>query len=158
MLKALAGCSLAMLILVSLPGCASLRRSLAQEPEAKLKELRVESVSLSGVELALEIEVFNPNRYTLKLLELNYQVHAFDTMLGEGTFQDDFEVPGRKSRVLSIPFHVRTRAALNMARHFMAENEAIEAKLQGDLRIGTAVGSWQVTFDETKSIKNPFND
>ncbi|MFW7380778.1 MAG: LEA type 2 family protein [Oligoflexus sp.] len=145
------------MILFLLSACAGLQKLFFEKPEAQVKEVKLSKLSLTAVELDVDVEVHNPNRFTLKLLSLNYQVQALGVVLGEGAYHGDFQVPAGESAVVTLPVRVRSASAFELGKHFLSKpSDEVVAEMSGDLKFQTPLGAWDFDFSDKQRIANPF--
>lgn len=146
-----------LLAIFLLSGCTTLLQTIAEKPETSLKDVKVTKIGLSALDLDIVLDIHNPNRFQLALLELNYEIVALDMLIGEGRFGEGFHIPAGESRELTIPLSVQPRAALNLARHLLNSQSDVLAELKGGLRFDTPLGPFRVALKEEKIISNPLS-
>ena len=60
-------------------GCSALGKAAFQQPVVNLKDVTVQGVGLTGGQLAVKLNVYNPNGYRLDATRLSYNVQVGDS-------------------------------------------------------------------------------
>lgn len=141
--------ALALLLLVS--GCA-----LAYEkPTVTVAQVRLASLGLAGGELAVSLEVENPNRYALESRDFRYALAfaeggsdapAWRTLV-EGRLDQVVRVPARDVMPLevTVPFDA---ASVGAALARLLRQGELEYRFTGELLAGTPLGERRIPFDQ----------
>src|SRR6476661_431934 len=85
-------------------GCSTLGKAAFQQPVVNLKDVAVQGVGLTGGQLAVKLNVFNPNGYRLDATRLSYNVQVGDNVaLANGILDSQFTVQSGDSTTVTIP-------------------------------------------------------
>jgi LEA14-like dessication related protein len=98
--RALATCTA---LAFSAAGCASVGRSVFEQPVVSFKDLRVNGLGLQGGSLDVVLNVYNPNRYALNATRLTYRLMVDSVPLGTGALDQRFVVQRGDSAVVRLP-------------------------------------------------------
>lgn len=95
-----------LVILGLLSGCASLAGQLIEKPRISFDRLIIRDVSLTGQTLVFCFKVANPNRLSLRLVNLDYELGAGGQELGLGRLKAPLTVAGGSSAVIELPLRL----------------------------------------------------
>src|SRR6476660_369426 len=86
--------------------CTALGKQAFQQPVVQLKDVTVQGIGLTGGNLAVKLNVFNPNGYRLDATRLTYNLTVGDnnaTNLATGVLDSQFTVQSGDSTTVTIP-------------------------------------------------------
>src|SRR5215218_9029269 len=101
--------ALAMTLALLLTGCGG---SIFKQPEITLESVQIGGLGLSGGTLVVDLQVVNPNRFSLSANRLNYDLQlrdpetATDTTWSDfasGAYEQPFSVGGGETAHVQIP-------------------------------------------------------
>ncbi len=108
-------------------------------PALRVQALRLERLSLRGAELALNLEVDNPNVFLLFLNTLDYELSVDGERWAAGTVRKPVEVDRESASTLEIPIELDL---LNMGRSvygMLTESSQLDYGLSVDIGVGTSL-------------------
>ncbi len=79
---------------------------LPQLPEVSLQGVRVQQLTMSGAQLALDLRVKNANRFPIRFSGLDYQLKLGDAPLVQGQSSQAFAVEPNQSGTLRLPINI----------------------------------------------------
>jgi LEA14-like dessication related protein len=133
-------------------GCSTLGRAAFQQPIVNLKDVAVQGVGLTGGQLAVKLNVYNPNGYRLDATRLSYNVQVGDggngVNLATGTVDNRFTVLSGDSTTVTIPVSF-TYAGIGAAGRELLNSGAVPYRVNGDVTVGTVVGNFTVPYSST---------
>ena len=133
-------------------GCSTLGKAAFQQPVVNLKDVTVQGVGLTGGQLAVKLNVYNPNGYRLDATRLSYNVQVGDSgngvSLATGTLDSQFTVQSGDSTTVSIPVSF-TYAGIGAAGRQLLNSGAVPYRVNGDVTVGTVVGNFTVPYSST---------
>ena len=133
-------------------GCSTLGKAAFQQPVVKLKDVAVQGVGLTGGQLAVKLNVFNPNGYRLDATRLSYNVQVGDNVnLATGVLDSQFTVQSGDSTTVTIPVSF-TYAGIGAAGRQLMNSGAVPYRVNGDVTVGTVVGNFTVPYSSTGSF------
>lgn len=134
---------------VSTAGCSALGRQAFKEPIVRLQNVRLNGVGLTGGNLDVKLSVYNPNGYRLDATRMTYNVLVGDSVqFATGTVADRFTVQSNDSSIVTIPVSF-TYAGVGAAGRQLINSGGVNYRVQGDVTVGTVVGSFSVPYTST---------
>ena len=132
--------------------CSALGKAAFQQPVVNLKDVSVQGVGLTGGQLAVKLNVFNPNGYRLDATRLSYNVQVGDNgsgvNLATGILDSQFTVQSGDSTTVTIPVSF-TYAGIGAAGRQLLNSGAVPYRVNGDVTVGTVVGNFTVPYSST---------
>jgi LEA14-like dessication related protein len=109
-------------------------------------------VGLTGGQLAVKLNVYNPNGFRLDATRLTYNLAVGDnagaTNLATGTLDSRFTVQSGDSTTVTIPVSF-TYAGIGAAGRQLINTGGVPYRVNGDVTVGTVVGNFTVPFSST---------
>jgi LEA14-like dessication related protein len=129
--------------------CSVLGRQAFQQPVVQLKDVAVQGVGLTGGNLAVKLNVFNPNKYRLDATRMTYNVLVGDQVnLATGVVDSRFTVQSGDSTTVTIPVSF-TYTGIGAAGRQLLNTGGVNYKVNGDVTVGTVVGNFTVPYSST---------
>lgn len=130
-------------------GCGALGKQAFQQPVVQLKDVAVQGVGLTGGNLAVKLNVYNPNAYRLDATRLTYNVQIGDNVnLATGVVDSRFTVQSGDSTTVNIPVSF-TYAGIGAAGRQLLNTGGVNYHVSGDVTVGTVVGNFTVPYSST---------
>jgi LEA14-like dessication related protein len=130
-------------------GCSALGKAAFQQPVVQLKDVAVQGVGLTGGNLAVKLNVYNPNGFRLDATRLTYAVAIGDNVnLATGAMDSRFTVQSGDSTTVTIPVSF-TYAGIGAAGRQLMNTGAVDYHVTGDVTVGTPIGNFTVPFSST---------
>lgn len=130
-------------------GCSALGRQVFKEPVVRLENVRLNGVGLTGGNLDVRLSVYNPNGYRLDATQMTYNLLVGDSVrFAQGTLDSRFTVNGNDSSVVTIPVSF-TYNGIGAAGRQLLNTGGVNYRVTGEVRVGTAIGSWNVPYSST---------
>jgi LEA14-like dessication related protein len=133
-------------------GCSTLGKAAFQQPVVNLKDVTVQGVGLTGGQLAVKLNVYNPNGYRLDATRLSYNVQVGDSGngvdLANGILDGQWSVQSGDSTTVTIPVSF-TYAGIGAAGRQLLNSGAVPYRVNGDVTVGTVVGNFTVPYSST---------
>ena len=89
-----------------------------QSPDAELRNIRIETLSLTSAELVLDVEVHNPNGIALPIGAIDYDLKSRQVPLIAGRSVIEQTVPATQSRTVAVPLTLVFADLLSAAQQF----------------------------------------
>jgi LEA14-like dessication related protein len=138
--------------IVTTVACSALGKQAFQQPVVNLKDVTVQGVGLTGGQLGVKLNVYNPNGYRLDATRMTYRVVVGDnnsaTDLANGTYDSQFTVQSGESTTVMIPVSF-TYAGIGAAGRQLMNSGAVPYRVNGDVTVGTVVGNFTVPYSST---------
>jgi len=129
--------------------CSTLGRAAFADPVVTLKNVQVSSLGLTGGNLNVILNVYNPNGYRLDATRLSYSVAVGDNVnLATGVLDSQFTVQSGDSTIVTIPVSF-TYAGIGAAGRQLLNQGAVPYRVNGDVTVGTVVGNFTVPYSST---------
>jgi LEA14-like dessication related protein len=135
----IARCILPLAVCLPLTGCsfvAGVAGNL-ESPGIELQASKVESISLTVVQLVFDLAIHNPNSFALTPHALRYRLRVGQAVVAEGAIDVAVTVPPRASNSMRLPIAVRQDRLSDAAQGTMSLGE-----IPYDLDVWLAVDSW----------------
>ena len=130
-------------------GCSMLGKQAFQQPVVQLKDVAVQSVGLTGGNLAVKLNVFNPNAYRLDATRMTYSVTVGENVgLATGVVDNRFTVQSGDSTTVTIPVSFSYNGIGAAGRQLM-NTGGVDYHVTGDVTVGTVVGNFTVPYSST---------
>lgn len=149
--------SVAAVFAVILGACAS---SVFHQPQVTLQSVQVAGLGLRGGTLLVNVEVINPNRFSLSADELTYQLSVSDPAaesdttwidFATGTYAEGFSVGARDTAVVQIPVEF-SYSALGAASSSLMEAGTFTYRASGTVDVRTPLGGREVPFSKRGTV------
>jgi LEA14-like dessication related protein len=139
----------AVMALGAATACASLGRSVFNEPVVTFKNVRVNGVGLDGGSLDVVLNVYNPNGFKLDATRLTYRLLVGDSVpLGQGALDGRFTVQKNDSTEVRLPITFTYRG-LGAAGQQLIRSGTVNYRVQGDVTVATPIGNFTRPYDRT---------
>jgi LEA14-like dessication related protein len=129
-------------------GCATLGRQAFANPIVTLKDVHVVGVGLTGGNLDVVLNVYNPNGYRLDATRLSYRLAVDSTQLADGVLDSHFTVQNADSTTVRIPVTF-SWAGLGAGVRSIWNTGAVNYHVAGDVTVGTPVGNFTIPYSQT---------
>ncbi len=144
-------CGAAVLLLA---GCAALGKVVLY-PSAKVKDVGVEGISLTGLTLRFDVEVENPYSVGLPMVGLDYVLSTDGKKFLSGTLGLDETIPAGEKRVVAMPVKVPFVEVYEVASGVEAGG-TVPYKADMDLKVDApVVGTVKIPLSASGEIKVP---
>jgi LEA14-like dessication related protein len=130
-------------------GCSTIGKRAFKEPVVQLKDVAIQGVGLTGGNLAVKLNVYNPNGYRLDATRMSYHVLVGDQVdLATGVMDNRFTVQSGDSATVTIPVTF-TYAGIGAAGRQLLNTGGVNYKVDGDVTVGTVVGNFTIPYSST---------
>lgn len=135
---------------VKLPGLGAVRVPvnytrlfpIPKLPSIKLQSFKMGDVGFNGAELAVNLEVENPNTFGLNLKQLSYQVNNGDQILGSGQLES-VQLGENQAQSVRIPLSINFKdMGMGLYRLFTS-GQSIPLSVEGKADINPGTPLWQ---------------
>ena len=142
------GAAVAAIVAVSTAACATLGRSVFEEPVVNFRNVEVKGLGLSGGTLDVVLSVYNPNGFKLDATRLTYQLQVDSIPVGTGALEQAFVVQEKDSSLVRLPISF-TYAGLGAAGRQLIQSGSVNYKVLGDVTVRTPLGSFTRPYSGT---------
>ena len=124
---------LAGFLLVS--ACASMK-GIIKDPEVRVLDFKLVSISPDGVNLDLGLNVKNPNPVALKLDAVEYALNVAGEKVTEGVFDKGIDIPAGGEGKVYIPLKFQFNSVGNLLSGLMNRSFVKDYELTGAAKLG----------------------
>jgi LEA14-like dessication related protein len=130
-------------------GCSALGKQAFQQPIVHLQSVKVNGVGLTGGNLDVQLNVYNPNGFRLDATRLTYGVEiGNEVKLATGALDSRFTVQSGDSTTVTIPVSFMY-SGIGAAGRQLLNTGGVDYKVTGDVTVGTVVGNFTVPYSAT---------
>ena len=133
---------------VATAACSTLGRQAFADPVVTLKNVQVSSLGLTGGNLNVILNVYNPNGYRLDATRLSYRLLVDSTPLANGILDNRFTVQDKDSTLVTIPVAF-SWSGLGAGVRSIFNTGAVNYRVTGDVTVGTPVGNFTIPYSQT---------
>lgn len=131
-------------------GCAS----LFQNPSVRILDVRVASLGLTSGRALVDLEVVNPNRFSLRVQSFDYVLEIEDgdgsdewAELATGRAPEAIPVAGRDTAVVSLDVPFQYRAVQSAIGAYLREGR-VGYRFRGDALVRGPLGNVELPFSQ----------
>lgn len=139
-----------LLLLFLLTGCASVMTA----PTVQLTQLKPVAIDSTGLVIAVELLITNPNRFDLTLLHYVYTMEVAGVPLGTGQDQRPTIFSAGQDTVVVIPARIRHRDLLNLLQQ-QPDLDLISYRLTANLQVDSPLGERMIAVDHPGRFSIP---
>lgn len=135
--------------------------SVFHQPEVTLQSVQVGGLGIRGGTLLVNVQVINPNRFSLGADELNYQLSVSDPAatpgdttwidFATGTYAQGFTVGARDTAEVQIPVEF-SYSALGAASQSLMRAGTFTYRATGTVNVRTPLGGRAVPFRKSGTV------
>ncbi|MEW6750876.1 MAG: LEA type 2 family protein [Candidatus Latescibacterota bacterium] len=108
-------------------------------PRVEGARLQVRSLSLTGADLDLQLQVDNPNPFGLLLESVDYRLTVAGELWADGTRRQAVRVGGETTQLVAVPVSISFLGAGRSIYKALSGEEALPYELSGTLDLGTTL-------------------
>ncbi len=136
--------SLALATAVVTLGCAGGYDNF-REPDVTLRQVTVRGVGLTGGNMDLTVDVFNPNGFDLRGTKLQLGFDVEGSHVGDITYEDEFQVQRGDTTSLVLPLRFNWSGVSSAVRAALSYGD-IPYKMRGQATVRTPFGNRVIPF------------
>lgn len=128
---------------------------LLKLPRVALGGIKVNKMGLTAAELLVNVEVDNPNAFSMLLNRLNYSVELSGSQVASGVTDRDMRIGEKGSSTLSIPISLSFLDAGQSLYSLLTKQGKLDYRLIGDVDLSTSVpmlGQVTLPFDRSGEV------
>jgi LEA14-like dessication related protein len=137
-------------------GCDSLQNALnLQKPNASLKGLKLDNISLESANLLFDVEIANPYPVALPLVNVDYGVTSNANKLFSGKADLEGTVPAKSTKMVSLPAKI---SYLDVVNAFKGIRPGSKIPYQADVGLSVdapALGVIRLPLNKTGELSVP---
>jgi LEA14-like dessication related protein len=142
--------------LTPLGGCQTVKEIFGfgvMQPKVKVLSMAVRKVTLSELDLLVQLKVDNPNSFDLEFNSLAYQVAIDEAPLANGEYKSSIKIPEESSLKIELPLTVSTQNAFSVVQKIF-NNPSHDAQVQFSALVSfkSLVGPLEFEFKESRPL------
>jgi LEA14-like dessication related protein len=124
-------------------------------PKISLGSLSVVSIGMSGIQLALAMNVSNPNMFGFEIGKFSYEIDLAGNKFASGFTENLAFLPAKKSETIRLPVSLNFTDVATSIRSLLISDRQTVVGLAGSADLKTPLGFLQLPFavEESVSIK-----
>lgn len=145
-----------MIWLSPLVGCQTMKELFGfgvMQPKVTVLSMAVRKVTLSQLDLLVQLKVDNPNGFDLEFNSLAYQVAIDEAPLANGEYKSSIKIPEESSLKIDLPLTVSTQNAFSVVQKIF-NNPSYDAQVQFSALVSfkSLVGPLEFEFKESRPL------
>jgi LEA14-like dessication related protein len=121
-------------------------------PQLSLKNLKVDKLSLTGVDLKLNLNVKNPNSFSFNIGKLDYTLDLAGKQFASGLTQKLADIPAKGNGAVEIPLSLNLAGTLGSI-YTALNGQNIQASLRGTADLSTPYGVIPLPINTQTNLK-----
>ena len=134
--------------IVAAGGCSTLGRQMFAEPVVTLRDVRLVGFGVTGGEIDVILNVYNPNEFRLDASRMTYRLYADTALVGQGALESQFTVQNGDTTEVRLPVRF-TYAGLGAAGSQIRNSGVLNYRVAGEITVATPIGSFTRPYDQT---------
>ena len=137
-------------LLVAAAACAVLS-DVFREPDIQLQRATLRSVGLTGGNLELAVQVYNPNRFDLRGTDLQVGFAVEGSHVGDVRYEDEYTVQQGDTTVVVLPLRFEWAGVGSALRTALTTGD-LPYTMNGQARLDTPLGPRSVNFTRSGRV------
>jgi len=121
-------------------------------PQLSLKNVKMQKLSLSGVDLKLLVGLKNPNLFGFNVGKLDYKLDLAGKPFASGITGKLLDVPAKGDGVIELPISISSAGVLG-SLYSALSGQSIAAALQGTAELNTQHGTVPLPFNTQSTLR-----
>lgn len=131
----------------SVVGCSAIAKKIIEKPKVALERVHVRDVGSAGATVVFGVQVENPNRFSIKVDALRYDVEIDGKVVSSGSLDAPAEVPAKQTSIVDIPVPIQYGDLFSSVLGFI-QNGASAYRIKG----AAAFGMLEVPFEKSGEL------
>lgn len=137
---------LAVIVLFSVSSCF-------EEPEFRgASNFKLDEFNQDHVLFNVDISVFNPNGYALKVRKSTFDVYINDVHIGEAKLLDKYKMKRKQTTLGNVPVEVKLGQGVIFKLMRFLKDESVKLRLKGDLKASVLGIPNKQEIDQSKTV------
>ena len=128
---------------------------VVKQPSISLANFSIESISMTGADLLVELDVQNPNAFQLMVDDLNFDLEVNGLRSFSGNISETINIDSKSAQTVKLPFNISFLNAGMAAYRLLNSDEDLDYKLSGSTLIGSDLPFFNKSnfnFDKSGSV------
>ena len=127
------------------------RRKELQNCDFWTKDIKIENVGKTDIELSIDIKIYNPNKIDVVLDKLEADILVDNEVIGKLTHTDKVTIETKKSKVVRIKANLKILETYKTIKKLLGK-DALSYQLKGKGYFHTIFGDISFPFETTERI------
>ena len=137
---------------LALGGCASLYRTVLEQPEVRLVNLELVELGMVRQQYRLTLQLHNPNPVPLPVDGITYQVRLAGLDLASGATEEGFRIPAGGETQVSMLIDTDLMKMLGQLGNLLSSPSGrLGYEVTGEVDVGLPFGG-RIPFDQSGSV------
>jgi len=137
---------LAVIVLFSLSSCID-------EPEFKgASNFKIDEFNQDHILFNVDVSVYNPNGFALKVRKSTFDVHINDVYIGEAKLLDKYKMKRKRTTLGNVPVEIKLEKGVIFQLLRFVKNKSVELRLTGKLKASVLGIPNKQEIDQTKTV------
>jgi len=124
---------------------------ILEKPSFAIRGVTLRPLSFTEINLLLDLEVQNPNRFDLKLQSFEYIVYLKNEEIGNGRLEKELMIPASSTTQIQVPVAAKFKDMSGSLRVILTEGD-LPYKIEGKANVRAAFGSREFPFSKDGRI------
>lgn len=136
----------ALLLLCSITSCI-------EEPEFKeANNFKLEEFNKDHILFNVDVSVFNPNGYALKVRKSIFDLYIDDTYIGEAKLLENYKMKRKRTTLGNVPVEIILQDGMMFKIMRFASKKSVDLRLKGTLKASAFGIPNKQEIDQTKTV------
>jgi len=108
-------------------------------PDIKIKDVKIKNLSFTSADLVAQVEVNNPNDFSMAVKNFNYQLNVNQTKWGQGEITQSSNIPENGKGIIDIPVKLDLLSIGSAAAALLQNKAPLEYQLTGNATLDTGL-------------------
>ena len=109
-------------------------------PKIKIKDMKIKNLGFTSAELLAQVEVNNPNDFSMALKSFNYKLNINQKNWGQGKIANSHTIPKKGKTVIEIPLKLNLLSIGSAATSLLQKKSPLQYQLTGNATLDTGIG------------------
>lgn|GEM_PF-780742 len=120
-------------------------------PQLSLKNLKINKMSFSGVDMDLALSLKNPNAFGFDIGKFKYDISLKGNPVASGLSENLAAIPARGNGEIRLPIKINLLGAASSLTSLLSGSQS-ECSIAGQTSLGTPFGQLELPFDTRQTI------
>lgn len=142
-----------MLVFIS-TGCTYLQDMIGdgiQKPQVSLKSIKIKNITnQSRLDLWVELQVFNPNNFSVDFSQLDYKVMVDDQLIADGQYHESISLASGDQILLKLPLKIKLSESFGALSKLIFVRNKVVAYWSAQAYFLSPIGKFKVSSSDQK--------
>jgi LEA14-like dessication related protein len=120
----------------------------------KIKDLKLNTISTSQLDLTLRLPIRNPNLYSIKVTKIEGSAFLSDKKAGTIQSTEKIKIPGNSDKIHEVPLSVDYSELISAGMDFMKilKEGKVDVRIKGNLTATSFLYKKEVQFNQQRTL------